>query len=175
MKLDIGCGPGPKEGYVGVDIQTYNNSKIIQFSLEDLPQKKLPFKNNSIDEIWCSHTLEHVDNVIACIEEFYRILKPNGKLTIKVPYYAHNTANVPVHKNYWSFRCKMFFDGNYFETPIKWTNLKISHQWGSSWKGALINLPFEGLIKLIGVDLYERFFCYVRPVFELTFEMNKGE
>ena len=175
LKLDVGCGPGPKEGYIGVDTQTYNNRKIVKFNLEDIPKKALPFLDNSVDEIWCAHTLEHVDNPMQCIEEFYRILKDDGKLIIKVPYFAHHTANVPIHKNYWSFRSQMFFDSSYFETHTKWHNLKVSHKWGSSWKGAAINFPFELLIHVIGYGLYERFFCYCRPVFEITFEMQKGK
>ena len=172
IKLDVGCGPAPHEGYIGVDTIKYSE-KIVKFNLEDIPKEKLPFENESIDEIICYHTLEHVDNPMQVVEEFYRILKPGKKLIIKVPYFAHNTANVPIHKNYWSFRSKMFFDSSYFETPMKWTSCKMSHKWGSSWKGFVINLPFEFLINLVGYDLYERFFCYMRPIFEITFEITK--
>ena len=175
FKIDAGCGPNPKAGYIGVDTQQYGKKDIIQFNLEDIPEKKLPFYDNSISEVWCSHTLEHVDNPMQVIEEFHRVLIPGGKLIIKVPYFAHHTANVPIHKNYWSFRSQMFFDGAYFETHSKWKNLEVSHTWGSSSIGDIINLPFELLIKLVGSGLYERFFCYIRPIFEIKFEMRKGE
>lgn len=175
FKLDVGCGPGPTKGYIGVDTQQYDRKDIVKFNLEDIPGKKMPFEDNSISEILCAHTLEHVDNPMQVVEEFYRILKPDGTLIIRVPYFAHHTANVPIHKNYWSFRSKMFFDSSYFETHTKWHDLKISHKWGSSWKGELINFPFELIIKFIGDGLYERFFCYMRPIFEIKFEMKKGE
>jgi SAM-dependent methyltransferase len=173
MKLDIGCGMSPINGYTGVDISDYGNNNIVAFNLEDIPNKLLPFGSDSIDEILCYHTLEHVNNPMSVIKEFYRILKPGGKLVVKVPYFAHHTANVPIHKNYWSFRSKMFFDESYHESMVGWKNVKVSYAWGSSWKGDIISFPFEIIIKLIGVDLYERFFCYVRPVFELRFEVVK--
>jgi SAM-dependent methyltransferase len=117
--------------------------------------------------------MEHIDNPLQVLEEFHRILKPGGKLIIKVPYFAHNCANVPMHKNYWSFRCKILFDNTYYESDIKWSSVVMSHKWGSSWKGYLISAPFEVIINLIGYELYDRFFCYVRPVFEITFEVIK--
>ena len=53
----------------------------------DLCQQLIPLKSNSVDLIYCSHTLEHIfkDKIESVLCEFYRILKPNGTLRIVVP------------------------------------------------------------------------------------------
>jgi predicted SAM-dependent methyltransferase len=57
VKLDLGCGPNPKEGYIGVDIIKYPNvHKVLDLT------KPWPWKNNSVDEIHCSHFIEHFNS-----------------------------------------------------------------------------------------------------------------
>lgn len=54
--------------------------------LHDLT-KKLPWKDNSVDYIYCSHTLEHFmkDNGRYLLSEIYRVLKRGGLARIIVP------------------------------------------------------------------------------------------
>ena len=62
-----------------------------------------PFEDNSVDEINCSHYIEHIphdiknekddrDGLIQFMDEVYRILKPDGKITIIAPYYKNERA-----------------------------------------------------------------------------------
>lgn len=48
---------------------------------------RLPFRDNSVDHILCSHFLEHVypDEARAIVQGFYRVLKPGGTLHVIVP------------------------------------------------------------------------------------------
>jgi len=73
----------------------------------DLNQVPLPFENKTFDIIFCSHVLEHVDNLIPLLEDFHRISKPRGKLVIIVPYWLqYGMLNDPTHRrffNYFSF------------------------------------------------------------------------
>lgn len=46
------------------------------------------FANNTFDEIYASHVLEHFDyrdGVLAVLQEWHRVLKPEGKLYVSVP------------------------------------------------------------------------------------------
>lgn len=45
----------------------------------------LPIKNESIDVVICTQTLEHVANPYILLKELYRALKPNGKLYLTAP------------------------------------------------------------------------------------------
>lgn len=86
MKLDIGCGEKPTEGYTGVD-------KIFGPVKWDAEKEPLPFEDNSIEEIRASHFLEHVSYraTVAVLMEFLRVLRPGdtirpgGELLIEVP------------------------------------------------------------------------------------------
>ena len=81
MKLHIG-GEEEKDGWTIFNTQKKTESNIIG-DICDLSQ----FKDDSIEEVYASHVLEHVrqidvENVLKGIQ---RILKKNGKLYISVP------------------------------------------------------------------------------------------
>jgi predicted SAM-dependent methyltransferase len=79
IKLDIGGGTYKRgDEYTSVDIQ---NADVIATMWE------LPFKDNSVDEIWSSHTLEHapMGRVSVTLKEWLRVLKLNARAIISVP------------------------------------------------------------------------------------------
>jgi len=54
----------------------------------NLNKENLPFKDNKIDNIYSSHTLEHIEPIALpnVFKEMYRVLKPKiGKIRIVVP------------------------------------------------------------------------------------------
>ena len=171
MKIDVGCGNNCKPGFIGVDIAKFSDDVKYIVNLE---KEKLPFKDNSVEEIYCAHVLEHLSNPIEVVAEFNRILMPGGKLTIRVPYFADPRANVPMHKNYWSCTSKMFFNNSYFEFDMKWNSVKMDARFSSeNILAKIIDAPFNLLACVCGLDLYERYFCYFRPFYELKFEIIK--
>ena len=105
IKLHLGCGNVVVDGWINVDYSLgarlskiptfrYFNKKLKLFNVEwqeniflhDLT-KKLPWKDNSVDYIYCSHTLEHFtkDNGRYLLSEIYRVLKRGGLARIIVP------------------------------------------------------------------------------------------
>ncbi len=51
--------------------------------------RNMPFDNEYADIIICSEMLEHVDGVDDVLMEIHRVLKPNGKAYICVPFSMH--------------------------------------------------------------------------------------
>jgi ubiquinone/menaquinone biosynthesis C-methylase UbiE len=85
-------------GSIGVD-KTYLEGVDIVSDLF----KGLPFKDNSVDLIYCSHFLEHVDDFFYFIEELHRVLKPGGKIKASVPYYTSiDSYTDPTHKHFFT-------------------------------------------------------------------------
>ena len=82
MKLDLGCGENCREGFEGVDL--YAPSAKHQVDLFKFPY---PWEDNSVEEINCSHFVEHIpaDLRWPFFEEAYRILQPEGKMYVAVP------------------------------------------------------------------------------------------
>lgn len=82
-KLNIGgkIGEMPKN-YLIVNI---NEEADIKHDLNVIPY---PFKDNSIDKIYCSNLIEHINiSTSAFFEEIYRIMKPYSECIIKIPNY----------------------------------------------------------------------------------------
>lgn len=81
MKINIGCHIWHLEGFINIDI----DEKLIPKPDLIADGRKLPFEDNSIDEIYAGHMLEHYRLEDRPLEEWKRVLKPNGRITITVP------------------------------------------------------------------------------------------
>ncbi|NPD88875.1 MAG: methyltransferase domain-containing protein [Asgard group archaeon] len=81
IKLNLGCGIFYKPGYINIDLV---EDKIAD-QIADVTN--LPYEENSVDLIEASHIIEHFDvnQVPFVLSEWYRILKPGGKLEIEIP------------------------------------------------------------------------------------------
>jgi ubiquinone/menaquinone biosynthesis C-methylase UbiE len=80
MILDVGCGDNPQGD---ININLWHIEGVNRLVLGDA--QKLPFTNSSVDNVICSHLLEHCKNPNFVLNEMRRILKGNGKALIKVP------------------------------------------------------------------------------------------
>lgn len=86
--LDIGCREGAqskwleRKGYkvISIDIERRYAKCIIVDA-----NKKLPFKDDFFDLIWCSEVIEHLDSPTFSISEFRRVLKPGGEIVATTP------------------------------------------------------------------------------------------
>lgn len=104
MKLNLGCGDIRLDGWQNVDA-----AGSVADMLCDLNQTPWPWKSDSVDEILMSHCLEHLDNPVSAIHEMARILKPRGRLEVRVPNYLWPLAALPYHKTFWSFQSMACF------------------------------------------------------------------
>jgi hypothetical protein len=84
IKLDLGCGPNKKEGFIGVDARQFDG-KVDE--IVDLSQGVWPWQDSTVTEVHCSHFLEHLKPMerVHFANELYRILIPGGKATIITP------------------------------------------------------------------------------------------
>jgi predicted SAM-dependent methyltransferase len=89
LKLNLGCGYRKVSGYVNVDNDPLCEPDIVA----DL-ETKLPWDDNSIDEIFLDHVLEHIGQDTRTYfniwQEFYRILRDEAVIMISVPHYNHD-------------------------------------------------------------------------------------
>lgn len=166
IKLDIGCGPHKKDGYLGIDILPQPGVDIVV----DLNKEPLPFPDNSIEEIYTSHFMEHANDVIKVIKEFDRVLKHNGILKIIVPHYTNPYAYHFTHKTFWS---SYSFEQQYLDYYIN-TNLVLI-----SKKIKIINIkPLDKFFELLvnrSLSLYERFFSSFVKAWEIEFVLKKDD
>lgn len=107
MKLDLACGKNKREGFLGVDNIKFDTVDIVM----DLFQKEWTatetpagtddswelvtagikrLKADSVDEVVCSHFVEHIPATkrIAFMNEMWRVMKVGAKAQIIVPHWA---------------------------------------------------------------------------------------
>ena len=99
-RLDLACGQSCREGFEGVDMFADAKHRV------NLMRFPWPWADSSIDELHCSHFVEHIpmvyvspegeyrdvpastgdrDLFFAFFDECWRILKPGGLMTVIVP------------------------------------------------------------------------------------------
>src|SRR3990167_3075217 len=80
--LWIGSGY-PTDGWVTVDINRELNPHFVL----DMDFSKLPFADNTFDDVFSWHFLEHLHwtGIINTLKEIYRVAKPNATVHIGVP------------------------------------------------------------------------------------------
>lgn len=105
--LDAACGPGKyaeelmTKGAIvtGFDLSTQmivqaqeRNKNLGTFFVHDMGQPLKMLKNNSFDIVLCALAMHYLKEWELTIQEFHRVLKPNGKLVISIehPFFEYN-------------------------------------------------------------------------------------
>src|ERR1700684_116107 len=68
-----------------------------------LDRGKLPFEDNSFDQVRAVHLIEHVEDVIATMEELHRVARPGGTIFLVTPHYTDASSYTdPTHRRHLS-------------------------------------------------------------------------
>ena len=106
MKLDLACGANPHDGFEGVD-----SREMTQPWRVDLEQYPWPWEDGSVEELICSHYVEHCPDLVAFMNECHRILEPGGTLRILCPYQHSDRAwQDPTHIRALNFKSWDYYD-----------------------------------------------------------------
>jgi len=101
----------------------------------------LPFlEDNSVDEVYASHILEHIHGLIPFMIELYRVCKNGTKIHIKVPKAPHPYAfRDPIHvrfftdETFWYFHKGHILEQNY-NFPFNFRVVKNRLSDGRDWE-----------------------------------------
>jgi ubiquinone/menaquinone biosynthesis C-methylase UbiE len=87
LKLDIGSGRKTDAGFVTLDKTPFIDGRGRQVVdvLCDIEKEKLPYEDNSVDEIRVDSLLEHLHELCFALNEMHRVLKVEGRLIGSVP------------------------------------------------------------------------------------------
>lgn len=141
-KLDLGCGRNKKEGFFGIDSFKFDNVDLVL----DLGNSRWPFDDDSVEEVHCSHFLEHLTQQerIHFANELYRVMAPGAKAQVITPHWASSRAyGDPTHR--WPPVSEMF---NYYlkrewreanapHTDIRWNPDGFSCDFDVTWAYSL--------------------------------------
>ena len=137
MKLNLGCGDKKMAGYLNVDTCCEPDQWC------DLSQFPWPWEDNSVEEVYSSHFLEHVADYERTILEIHRILKPNGTIHFRVPHFRNPLT--PWHLHRWSFSVY---------TPERLCQ-KLPYQWGGRqlFSKERTRINFSSIRRSVGLPL----------------------
>ena len=124
-KINLGSAGYKKKGYINVDWQSIVKPDVTH----DLNVFPYPFVDSSVDLVEASHVLEHLNRPFDVMKEIHRILKPGGKLIIKVPHFSRGFTHAEhfhgfdvTFPNYFN---KKFIKAGYFGVDFKLTGMKL--------------------------------------------------
>jgi predicted SAM-dependent methyltransferase len=82
-KLHLGAGSSVNLGWLTSDLSPKITGRTIYIDAT----KKLPFKDNSFDFVYCEHMIEHIsyDQASRMLEECNRVMKKGAKIRISTP------------------------------------------------------------------------------------------
>lgn len=167
MRIDLGCGRSKKKGYIGVDNIKYDDVDLI-VNIEH----GLPFKDDSVQEIYTSHFLEHVNDPKFSLSEIFRVLSFGGKATIIVPHFSNSYSYHWTHKTYWNyFSFDQWFGLTlYFDEPVDLIHKKII------FSDKYFPRPLNQVLEFFAnwkPGIYEQFISNFIPAWELEFIIKK--
>ena len=90
--LDVGCGVKPyqhlfsSQKYLGIDIKGGGLEDSIKRVDNIFDGKKIPYPSNKFDAVMATEVLEHVEDPLGLLTEMRRVLKPQGKLFLTMPF-----------------------------------------------------------------------------------------
>lgn len=104
-RLDLGSGPRPEPGYVGVD--RLDAPHLVRWDFRS--GEPWPFATESIEALHSSHLIEHLpplndrgrDALIHFFEQAWRICKPGALFRLRWPAPFHPVTGTPVEGTWW--------------------------------------------------------------------------
>jgi len=107
MKLLLGCGEERREGWTRVDVCPEVQPDVVL----DLEVRPWPWESGSAEQIVAMDVLEHLDDVVGFMDECWRVLRPGGTLTVRVPdWQSLNAWGDPTHKRAFTRTTFTYFD-----------------------------------------------------------------
>jgi SAM-dependent methyltransferase len=171
--LELGCGRSKHAGAIGIDRVALPGVDIVH----DLNRHPYPFDDNTFDEVYAIHVIEHLDSVLAVMEEIYRISKPNARVTIITPHHSDAISwQDPTHKWHLNSYSFSYFEPTYatnYYSPARFRIRRREVELASVWKRlgiqALINLDHRFPACRFLRKLWEQHLCYVLRGKQMTF------
>lgn len=109
VRLDFG-GRAPRPRVLRVHRERREGVHV----LADL-SPHLPFRDESVDEVFLDRTLAHVDDFVGTLEELWRICKPGALIHLRLPHASSSwaVARDPRHPRAYALDTFSYFDPRY--------------------------------------------------------------
>jgi SAM-dependent methyltransferase len=110
LRLDLGCGGAKREGFIGLD--NYPGEQVDH--VLDLTVDQFPFPDDSVEEVFSAHFLEHIEEPNHVFAEIGRVCRDGARIEFWTPYAWTNEAFLYGHLH--------------GITEEMWSHLAVSHR-----------------------------------------------
>ena len=150
MKLHLGCGRTLLEDWVNVDqsfpwgsnLRPEGSPTFVRYNLDS--DKNMPWPTDSVDQVYGSHVIEHLQNPLAMMEQLWRVCKPGAIAVFECPYGSSDDADEdPTH-------VRRVFPASfqYFGQPYYW---RADYGYKGDWQVQVVELEVPGqLLQAVG-------------------------
>lgn len=131
-RLHLGAGKSPKAGWVNLDQCDLPGIDVVA-DLGRCRDTRLPFEDDTFDEMYGSHVIEHILDTLPLMQELHRIAKKDCMLTFRLPYGSSDDAwENPTH-----VRPYFLHSFGYFSQPFYW---REDYGYRGDWQVVELNL-----------------------------------
>lgn len=164
--LELGCGQKKLAPHsVTVDVNPRSRADVIH----DLNRFPYPFESDSFDWVVAEHVLEHLDDVVAVVEEVHRICRPEAHFVVEVPHFSsYQFFTDPTHRHAFSTQSFDYFvpgtdlaEFRYSKATFRKLGVRLSGH--SRHLQAFINRHAQK---------YEQRFAFIYPAHTIRFELE---
>jgi SAM-dependent methyltransferase len=169
--LNLGCGDQGRPGFYNLDLLPLPDVDIVA----DLNEPLSALPDDSVDEIYSHHTLEHVAQLLPLLGEIHRVARSNARIEFVVPHFSNPYGySDPTHVRFFGAYTFFYFCHESDQPVRKVPNFYVSYRFRvESVAITLIRRslpkPMHWLMqKLINrsypwLDWYERRLCWLLP------------
>ncbi len=189
LKLDLGSGRKPQQGYQGVDISG-DGKKIIK---NDVLRFLKTLSNDSVSHVYSRHYLEHASSeiLVQILKEIDRVLIRGGKIQFILPHYSNPFFfSDPTHKTFFGVHTFSYFcETSCLKRHVPrysvirgWHLVKLRINFVPMFKIRFFGyrLPFlSDILNLLlnlnykCLELYERYLANIFSIYEVEYFIEK--
>jgi SAM-dependent methyltransferase len=170
LMLDVGCGSAKHKGCIGVDLRKLECVDVVADG------SRLPFKDYCFNQIFLRHAVEHVPDIVAFMEEIWRVGNDGATIHIWTPHFtSFHSYTDPTHLHHLTIESFDYFDdttelSRQFKFCSK-SGFKVKYRKIIFTKRIFWNYLIEKLANKRPL-IYERLFGWIFPADDLYFELK---
>lgn len=165
--LNLGCGNKQRADAVNLDITASTSPDVVH----DLNVRPWPFENDRFREVLAHDVIEHLDDVVASMEEIHRVCQDGAVIRITLPHFSSSNAFTdPTHRHYFGWFSFHYFTGEHqfsFYTDVRFRTRRSQIVFAPT----LINRIVLRLANRWPAA-YERRWAWMFPAWFLYFELE---
>jgi SAM-dependent methyltransferase len=166
-KLCIGSGNKKREDAVNIDVVSSTKPDICH----NLNETPWPLPDSWFEECHAYDVIEHLNDIVATMEEIHRVCRHGAIVRITVPHFScANAFTDPTHRHYFSCFTLNYFTGEHefsFYSDSRYKRRANQIVFGTT----LVNKIIHRLANRFPAE-YERRWAWIFPAWFLYFELE---